>query len=55
VSPRCRVEPCTSAEFPRPAKRPAYSVLDLSETERRVGAMPDWRANLAGVLIREPG
>jgi dTDP-4-dehydrorhamnose reductase len=52
VAPRCRVEPCTSAEFPRPAKRPAYSVLDLSETERRVGAMPEWRESVAGVLAR---
>jgi dTDP-4-dehydrorhamnose reductase len=47
-----RIEPCTSAEFPRPAKRPAYSVLDLSETERLIGPMPDWRANLAGVMGR---
>lgn len=55
VSSRCRVEPCTTAEFPRPAKRPAYSVLDLSETERRVGAMPEWRESLAGVLARAEG
>lgn len=47
-----RVEPCTSAEFPRPAKRPAYSVLDLSETERLIGPMPDWKSNLADVMRR---
>jgi dTDP-4-dehydrorhamnose reductase len=47
-----RLEPCTSAEFPRPAKRPAYSVLDLSETERLIGPMPDWKANLADVMRR---
>jgi dTDP-4-dehydrorhamnose reductase len=47
-----RIEPCTSAEFPRPAKRPAYSVLDLSETERLIGPMPDWKANLADVMVR---
>jgi dTDP-4-dehydrorhamnose reductase len=46
------VEPCTSAEFPRPAKRPAYSVLDLSATERLIGPMPDWRENLAKVSRR---
>lgn len=47
-----KVEPCTSTEFPRPAKRPAYSVLDLSETEKLIGAMPDWRENLAKVARR---
>jgi len=47
-----KVEPCTSAEFPRPAKRPAYSVLDVSRTEVLLGAMPDWRANLADVVGR---
>ncbi len=48
----CEVVPCTSAEFPRPAPRPAYSVLDLTETEARVGPMPPWRQNLADVMGR---
>jgi dTDP-4-dehydrorhamnose reductase len=52
VNPACRVEPCTTAEFPRPAKRPAYSVLDLSKTERLIGPMPDWQHSLADVLRR---
>jgi dTDP-4-dehydrorhamnose reductase len=47
-----KVEPCTSAEFPRPAKRPAYSVLDLSRTEALLGPMPDWKVNLAQVTGR---
>lgn len=49
---RCVVDPCTTDEFPRPARRPAYSVLDLSRTEALLGAMPDWRDNLADVIRR---
>ncbi len=48
----CEIKPCTTDEFPRPAPRPAYSVLDLSRTEALIGRMPDWRANLADVLKR---
>ncbi|MEM9915219.1 MAG: dTDP-4-dehydrorhamnose reductase [Planctomycetota bacterium] len=46
----CDVRPCTTDQFPRPAKRPAYSVLDLSRTEAAVGPMPHWKDNLAAVL-----
>lgn len=52
VNPACRVEPCTTAEFPRPAARPAYSVLDLAKTEGRAGPIPDWRAALGRTLDR---
>lgn len=50
-----KVEPCTSAEFPRPARRPGYSVLDLTETEKLIGKMPEWRVNLAAVTPRLDG
>jgi dTDP-4-dehydrorhamnose reductase len=43
-----RVVPCTSDEFPRPAPRPAYSVLG---TERANAIrLPDWHDGLAAYL-----
>lgn len=54
VDPTCKVEPCTSEEFVRPAPRPAYSVLDLSRTEALLGPMPAWQDNVADVLERLP-
>lgn len=42
-----RVLAITSAEFPTPAKRPAYSVLDNTSFSETFGvALPDWRAGL---------
>jgi dTDP-4-dehydrorhamnose reductase len=52
IGAKARVEPCTSAEFPRPAKRPAYSVLDLSESDALLGPAPPWRDEVGGVLSR---
>lgn len=45
------VEPCSTEEFPRPAPRPAYSVLDGSTlTELRGKPLKPWRDALADFL-----
>ncbi len=49
------VESITAADYPTPAKRPAYSVLDRSSAERALGLKPaHWRVNLRKML-RELG
>ncbi|MEM8670073.1 MAG: dTDP-4-dehydrorhamnose reductase [Planctomycetota bacterium] len=39
----CDVQSCSTDEFRRAARRPAYSVLDLSRTESIVGELPHWK------------
>lgn len=46
-----KVSPCTTAEFPRPAKRPAYSALDCSKLASLRGRrLAPWRDALASFL-----
>jgi dTDP-4-dehydrorhamnose reductase len=45
------VRPITTAEFPTPARRPSYSLLDCSASRVALGLEPlHWRAALATVL-----
>ncbi len=45
-----QVSPIPSRDYPTPAKRPAYSVLDLAKFESRFGALPHWREGLEQAL-----
>ena len=47
----CRALPVTTAEFPRPAPRPAWSVL--GSTRPDVPALPPWRDGLSAYLRSE--
>ena len=50
----CAVNPCATAEYPTPAKRPAYSVLDKTKARETLGIrLPDWRESLRGFLDSE--
>lgn len=50
---RPRIVPIATAEYPTPAARPAFSVLDPSKIEQAVGGrMPDWRSALTRTFER---
>jgi dTDP-4-dehydrorhamnose reductase len=45
------LSPCTTADYPTPARRPSYSVLRTERLERLLsGPLPDWRDGLARFL-----
>jgi dTDP-4-dehydrorhamnose reductase len=54
-APGVTVTPVSTAAFPRPAKRPAYSVLSTDRYERITGTRPEeWRTGLRDYLAKRP-
>ena len=50
------IQPVATAEFPTPARRPLYSVLDSGSTRAALGIQaPHWRANLRRMLAEVAG
>lgn len=49
----CVVNPCTTEEFPRPAKRPEYSSLDNKMLRETIGdEMREWKVALASFITK---
>lgn len=50
------IHPVPSAEFPAPARRPRYSVLDTTKVAEAFGVvLPDWREDVARALAEREG
>ena len=48
------IKPITTADYPTPAQRPAFSLLDCSATRELLGDQPvHWRTNLRSMLKQE--
>ncbi len=47
----CIINPCATEEYPTPAKRPAYSVLDKEKIQKTLGiTIPAWQESLRKFL-----
>ncbi len=54
LSNECKINPCSTDEFPTKAKRPAYSVLSKEKIQQALGiALPMWNESL-NVFMNRP-
>jgi dTDP-4-dehydrorhamnose reductase len=48
----CKVNPIPSSNYPTPAKRPFYSVMDTTKIQQTFKiAIPEWRVSLQQCLV----
>lgn len=53
IGSNCKVNPIPSSQYPTPAKRPAYSVLDKEKIQKTFGVrLKDWKESLAVCLAK---
>lgn len=53
IKSSCKINPIPTAQYPTPAKRPAWSVLDNTKIQRNYGITPkDWKQSLQICLSR---
>jgi dTDP-4-dehydrorhamnose reductase len=56
ITKECAVRPCTGAEYPGKARRPAYSALDTGKIRAALGiTIPAWDESLDAYLRRTAG
>ncbi len=49
----CKINPISTSQYPTPAKRPAYSVLDTTKVQKTFGVkLKDWKQSLVDCLSR---
>ena len=54
LSNECKINPCSTDEFPTKAKRPAYSVLSKEKIQQTLGiTLPMWNESL-NVFMNSP-
>jgi dTDP-4-dehydrorhamnose reductase len=53
IGSNCKINPIPTSQYPAPAKRPAYSVLDKTKIQKTFGIqLKDWKESLATCLAK---
>jgi dTDP-4-dehydrorhamnose reductase len=53
---KCKINPISTSQYPTPAKRPAYSVLDKKKIQQTFGiVLKDWKQSLATCIRKIQG